>query len=108
MQLHNTIQVMLKRSVLNPLSFVLWYVFGVYCLPCHRPVLEGHEQKRAQMRRAELASQARGLVKCMRFEAGQGLQYLMAARQRSGSTNLDISDHDPGDPKQAADNLFDR
>ena len=99
---------MLTGSVLSSVSSVLCDVFGVYCLPCHRPVLEGHEQKRAQMRRAELASQARGLVKCMRFEAGQGLQYLMAARQRSGSTNLDISDHDPGDPKQAADNLFDR
>lgn len=44
----------------------------------------------------------------MRFEAGQGLQYLTAARQRSGSTNLDIADHDPGDMGQLADNLFDR
>lgn len=60
------------------------------------------------MKRAELASLARGLVKCMRFETGQGLQYLNAARQRSGSTNLDITDHDPGDAQQAADNLFDR
>lgn len=77
-------------------------------LRCHRPVLEGHEQKRAQMKRVELASQARGLVKCMRFEAGQGLQYLIAARQRSGDINLDILEHDPGDPQQAADNLFDR
>ena len=44
----------------------------------------------------------------MRFEAGQGWQYLTAARQRSGSTNLDIADHDPGDPKPVTDNLLDR
>ena len=74
----------------------------------YRPVLQGHEQKRAQTRRSELATQARALVKRMRFEAGQGLQYLTAARQRPGSTNLDISDHDPGDTGQLADNLFDR
>lgn len=60
------------------------------------------------MKRAELANLARSLVKGMRFETGQGLQYLTAARQRSGSTNLDITDHDPGDLKQAANNLFDR
>ncbi len=74
----------------------------------HRPVLQGHEQRRAQTRRSELATQARALVKRMRFEAGQGLQYLTAARQRSGSTNLDILDHDPGDTGHLADNLFDR
>ncbi|KAL0041632.1 hypothetical protein WJX79_010152 [Trebouxia sp. C0005] len=73
----------------------------------HRPVLQGHEQRRAQTRRSELATQARALVKRMRFEAGQGLQYLTAARQRSGSTNLDIHDHDPGDTGHLADNLFD-
>ena len=60
------------------------------------------------MKRAAMASQARGLVKRMRFEAGQGLQYLTAARQRSGSTNLDITNHDPGDTDHATDNLFDR
>ena len=74
----------------------------------YRPALQGHEQKRAQTRRSELATQARALLKRMRFEAGQGLQYLTAARQRSGSTNLDIADHDPGDMGQLADNLFDR
>ncbi len=74
----------------------------------HRLVLQGHEQRRAQTRRSELATQARALVKRMRFEAGQGLQYLTAARQRSGSTNLDIHDHDPGDTGHLADNLFDR
>ena len=74
----------------------------------HRPILQGHEQRRAQTRRSELATQARALVKRMRFEAGQGLQYLTAARQRSGSTSLDILDHDPGDTGHLADNLFDR
>ncbi len=70
--------------------------------------MQGHEQRRAQTRRSELATQARALVKRMRFEAGQGLQYLTAARQRSGSTSLDILDHDPGDTGHLADNLFDR
>ena len=73
----------------------------------YRPVVQGHEQKRAQTLHSQLAAQARALVKRMRFEAGQGLQYLTAARHRSGS-NLDIAEYDPGDTGQIADNLFDR
>ena len=70
---------------------------GLTCLLACRPGLQDHEQKRAHSRRAELAAQARALMKRMRSEVSQGLQYLTAAKQHSGSTNSN-ADFDPGDP----------
>ena len=48
------------------------------------------------------------MMKRMRSEVAQGLQYLSAARQRSGSTNLNIADHDPGDSGHTGNNPLKR
>ena len=91
-------QTMSKLAVSS--AFKMYWAGCRTSLPTYRPGLQDHEQKRAHSRRAELAAQARALLKRMSFDISHGLQYLTAAKQHTGSFTSS-ADLDPGDGRKA-------